>query len=517
MSAVAETYWELVETAAHEHPGRVVLVDDFGRSLTSAELRDAASRTAAAFSERGVTAGTVVTWQLPTTLETMVVMVALARLGAVQNPVLPIWRESEVRFVTNQLDTEFIVVPGTWRGFDHTSLAQTLAGERPMTVLTIDHEAPTADGLRLPVGDTTALPAPPSSGTQARWVYYSSGTTAAPKGIRHCDQSVIAGSAGVVGMVGATSRDVNPIPFPVSHIGGAAMLASSLLTGMRLVLFDAFDPATTPAAIAAHRPTLLGTATPFFVAFMAAQQAHGAEPLFPDLRAVVAGGAPITAELGRQVRQMFSVSGIANAWGLTEFPVATSPEPAGDADVLDHTVGRPVPGVSVRVVDDNEQEVSPGHEGELRLKGPQCFLGYIDATLDADAFDADGWFRSGDRGRLDTDGNVVVTGRIKDAIIRNAENISALEVEEVLITHPGVADVAVIGVPDPRTGERVCAVVVPRPGTELDLSSLAEHCGAKGLSRHKSPERLEVVEALPRNLTGKVLKAELRSRFGGTP
>ena len=306
----------------------------------------------------------------------------------------------------------------------------------------------------------------------------------------------------------------NPIPFPVSHVGGAAMLASSLLTGMRLVLFDAFDPVTTPAAIAAHRPTLLGTATPFFVAFMAAQQAHGAEPLFPDLRAVVAGGAPITPELGRQVRQVFSVAGIANAWGLTEFPVATSPEPAGDPDVLDHTVGRPVPGVSVRVVDANEREVPMGQEGELRLKGPQCFLGYIDATLDAGAFDADGWFRTGDWGRFDTDGNVVVTGRIKDAIIRNAENISALEIEEVLVTHPAVADVAVIGVPDSRTGERVCAVVVPHPGAELDLSSLAKHCGAMGLSRHKSPERLEVVDALPRNLTGKVLKAELRVRYG---
>ena len=512
--ALSEVYWELVDTAAREHPERVVLADDFGRSLTCEELRDAAARTAAAFAEYGVTGGTVVTWQLPTTLETMVVMVALARLGAVQNPVLPLWREHELRFVTTQLETEFIVVPGVWRGFDHTSLAETLAKERPMTVLVVDHEAPIEGSLRLPVGETSALPPPPDSGTQSRWVYYSSGTTAAPKGIRHCDKSVIAGSAGVVGMVGASSSDVNPIPFPVSHVGGAAMLAASLLTGMRLVLFDAFDPKTTPAAIAAHRPTFLGTATPFFVAFMAAQEAHGAEPLFPDLRAVLGGGAPITAELGRQIRDVFAVAGIANAWGLTEFPVATSPAPAGDPDVLDHTVGRPVPGVSVRVVDDNEQEVPRGEEGELRLKGPQCFLGYVDATLDADAFDAEGWFRTGDRGRLDVAGNVVVTGRIKDAIIRNAENISALEIEEVLVTHPAVADVAVIGVPDPRTGERVCAVVVPIAGAQIELPSLADHCAVKGLSRHKSPERLEVVDALPRNLTGKVLKAELRARYG---
>ena len=170
-------------------------------------------------------------------------------------------------------------------------------------------------------------------------------------------------------------------------------------------------------------------------------------------------------------------------------------------------------GSSVRVVDDSEREVPIGEEGELRLKGPQCFLGYVDASLNADAFDADGWFRSGDRGRIDADGNVVVTGRIKDAIIRNAENISALEIEGVLATHPSVADVAVIGVPDSRTGERVCAVVVAAPDTDLTLKELAQHCQARGLSKHKSPERLELVEALPRNLTGKVLKNELRARY----
>jgi len=511
--AEPETYWGLVDAVAKTHPDRVILADDYGRSLTSVQLRDLAAGTAAALSEHGVGEGTVVSWQLPTTLETMVVMVALARLGAVQNPILPIWRERELRFATGQLGTDVLVVPGRWRGFDHTALARTLAEERAMTVVVVDHEAPVGDGLRLPCGDPATLPPAPTSGTWPRWIYYSSGTTAAPKGVRHCDGSVIAGSSGVVGIVGASSSDVNPIAFPVSHIGGAAMLAAALLTGMRLVLFDVFDPATTPLAIAAHRPTLLGTATPFFVAFMAAQRAHGEEPLYPELRGCVGGGAPITAELGRQVRHTLSVPGVANAWGLTEFPVATSQTPVGEPELLDRTVGRPAPGVSVRVVDEDDRDVAVGEEGELRLKGPQCFLGYVDSALDADAFDAEGWFRSGDRGRFDADGNVFVTGRIKDAIIRNAENISALEVEEVLATHPTVADVAVIGVPDARTGERVCAVVVANPGVEPTLAVLAAHCQAHGLSRHKSPERLEVVDALPRNLTGKVLKTELRTQF----
>ena len=311
-------------------------------------------------------------------------------------------------------------------------------------------------------------------------------------------------------MIGAApdpnrAADVNPIAFPISHIGGAAMLAAALLTDMRLVLFDAFDPAATPLAIAAHRPTFLGTATPFYVAYLAAQRSHGAEPLFPALRACLAGGGPITPELGRQVRETLGVPGIANAWGLTEFPVATSPAFDAAPELLDHTVGKPVPGVSVRVAAD----------GELLLKGPQCFLGYVDAALDAAAFDADGWFRTGDLGTVDAEGNVRVTGRTKDAIIRNAENVSALEVEGVLATCPGVADVAVIGLPDRITGERVCAVVVASTDTAVTLETLVDHCLAAKLARYKHPERMELIAELPRNSLGKVLKKELRATFGG--
>jgi cyclohexanecarboxylate-CoA ligase len=236
-------------------------------------------------------------------------------------------------------------------------------------VITVDLATPPIAGeLRLPCGSISALPAPPR-------------TTAAPKGFCHNDTSVIAGSAGVVGMVGATSSVVNPIVFPIAHIGGAAMLAAALLTGMRLVLFEAFDPAATPLAIAAHKPTFLGTATPFFVAFLEAQRAHGDQPLFSSLRGCLAGGAPITAELGRQVRETFGVAGIANAWGLTEFPVATSPSLTAAQEVLDHTVGAPVPGVSVRVVDNREIELAVGREGELRLRDLNASLAMLTPQL----------------------------------------------------------------------------------------------------------------------------------------
>ncbi|GBG37419.1 AMP-binding protein [Mycobacterium montefiorense] len=505
------TYWTLIVDAAQRHPDRPLFADDYGRSLSARQLHDAACATAAGFAERGIGADSIVSWQLPTTLETVVVMAALTRLGAVQNPIIPILREREVGFITGHLSTEFLVVPEVWRGFDYGELARALASDQGFEVIAVDLATlPRADELRLPRADVDILTAPATPGGDTQWIYYSSGTTAAPKGIRHSDTTVIAGSRGMVHAMGFSAGDVDPIAFPISHIGGAAMVAAALMTGMRLALFEVFDPAATPQAIAAHQPTFLGTATPFFVAFLEAQRAQGDRPLFGALRGCIAGGAPITAELGRQVRETLGIAGIANAWGMTEFPVATSPALDAAPEVLDYTVGAPVAGVSVRVVDNHETELSVGHEGELRLKGPQCFLGYADATLDVDAFDDEGWLRTGDLGLIDTDGNVRVTGRIKDATIRNAENISALEIENVLATHPGVADVAVIGVPDRSAGERVCAVVVPTSAEGVSLEALVQHCHSLGLGRYKHPERLVIVDSLPRNQFGKVIKKDLR-------
>ena len=142
--------------------------------------------------------------------------------------------------------------------------------------------------------------------------------------------------------------------------------------------------------------------------------------------------------------------------------------------------------------------------------------GYLDSSLDAEAFDQDGWFKTGDLGRIDADGMVTITGRVKDIIIRNMENVSAKEVEDVLFGHPDVADVAVIGVPDPKTGERVCAVVVPKdPDAPVSFADLVAYAREQGLMTQKLPERLEIVDVLPRNPTGKVLKFELRDRYAG--
>src|SRR5690606_38167324 len=205
-----------------------------------------------------------------------------------------------------------------------------------------------------------------------------------------------------------------------------------------------------------------------------------------------------------------------SGYGLTEAPILTMNHRDADDRILAETEGPAVRGVRFRIVTVDGKEAEPGDEGEVRAKGPQVTVGYTDPSLDAAAFDEDGWFRTGDLGTLDADGNLTITGRLKDVIIRKGENISAKEVEDLLFTHPGVADVAVVGLPDPETGERACAVVVPAPGAEpLTFDEMREHLLGAGLITRKLPEQLEIVDALPRNASGKVVKFELQRRFGG--
>lgn len=509
-----QTLWQLVEAAAAERPEARVLSDDHGRTLTRLQLRDSAERVAAGLVEHGVRAGTLVSWQVPTTIEAFVLMLALARLGAVQNPIIPALREREVGFITRQIGTELFITPPTWRGFEHGKLAAQLAASNGFRVLEIDLsglESVAPGELRLPVGDPAGLPPAPTEDGE-RWRYYTSGTTADPKGARHFDRTLIASASGMIDNAGFGDGDDYPIAWPITHIGGVAMLVIGLRTTFHLVLFDEFDVERTPLRMAAHGPTIVGTAVPFFRAFVGAQLRQPEAPLFPRLRIGAFGGAPVPAEVHDEMREAFGVP-LVGAWGLTEFPVATSASPSDSADVLLTSVGRPSPGVQVRSMREDGTECATGEEGELQLRGPQCFAGYTDPALDAAAF-ADGWFRTGDLGTIDEAGCVRITGRLKDIIIRNAENISVIEIEEALHRHPDIAEAAVFGLPDRRTGERVVAAVVPRGDARPDVVSIRDHCVGLGLAKHKCPEQVELVSVLPRNAMGKVLKHEIVANLG---
>jgi acyl-CoA synthetase (AMP-forming)/AMP-acid ligase II len=292
------------------------------------------------------------------------------------------------------------------------------------------------------------------------------------------------------------------------------VLTAALLTGYQLVLIEVFDAERSPLVMSDFGATFLGSALPFFQAYIAAQRKHGPEPLFPRLRACVGGGAPNSPELHREVQEVLGGRGVCSSWGLTEFPIATAPSVDDTDEQLTTTEGRPSPGAEIRVRRPDGGDAETGEEGELCLRGKQLLQGYANPALMEDAFDERGFFRTGDLGMVLASGHVKVTGRLKDVIIRNAENISATEVEDVLHGHPKILDVAVIGVPDPRTGERCCAVVKLEDGVDtLTLAEVAEYCRDIGLANQKIPERLEIVDEVPRNPMGKIRKQELRDRF----
>ncbi len=502
--------WALVERRAAETPDALFAVDEDGREIDFAGYRRAALRCAAGLAEAGVGPGSPVSWQLPTWLESMVLVGALARLGAVQNPVLPMLRSREVGFVTRQSGARWLLVPRVWRGFDHEDMARRLAEERPeLEVLVVDRTLPDAEPDALP-------PAPGADAAhEVRWIFYTSGTTAEPKGARHADASLAAAGRAMAGVLDLRSDDRVALVFPFTHVGGINWLFAGLMAGCAHVVVAAFDPKTSIDALARQGVTQATAGTVFHQAYLAAQRARGRERLFPAVRAFPGGGAPKPPALHFELKRELGGAGIVSGYGLTECPIATMNR-VGDADEkLARTEGRPTPGTQLRIVRTDGTEAGPDEEGEIRVRGPQLFRGYVDPALGADALDAEGFFRTGDLGRLDADGYLVVTGRIKDVIVRKGENISAAEVEAHLFAHPAVADVAVVGLPDPEAGERACAVVVMAEGAEPPtLAGLADFLRReRGLAAQKVPERLELVDALPRNPSGKVLKQHLRERF----
>lgn len=508
----ARNIWDLIVRRAEESPDRELAVDESGRRLTFGEYRRRCERAAAGLAAHGVGEGTVVSWIQPTTLEAMVLFGALRRLGAVQNPILPIYREREVGFIVRQAGTALLVTPSTWKGFDYEAMARQLTEGTGTEVLVSDRSLPEADVAGLPPAPDDDMHA--TGDVPVRYLYYTSGTTAEPKGARHGDRSLRAASVGMSERLGLAEDDRFALVFPITHIAGGVYVYAAMAYGLTFVVDEAFDPSTTIDLLRRENITQAGAGTYFHQVYLEAQRAlPPGEKLFRHVRTFPGGGAPKPPSLHHALKEAFGV-GVVSGYGMTEAPILTMNHHDAPDEVLAETEGPAVAGSTLRIVTLDGKEAGPGEEGEVRAKGPQVTLGYLDAALDADAFDDEGWFRTGDLGTLDTAGNLTITGRLKDVIIRKGENISAKEVEDLLFTHPKVADVAVIGLPDEERGERACAVVVTAPGSEpLTFEEMTAHLTGAGLITRKLPEQLEVVDALPRNPSGKIVKFELRQRY----
>lgn len=492
---MSATLADALRDAARDNPDRVVLVDGDCR-LTCAELLERATALAYALTAR-MPARSVVSFMLPNWHEAAVVYLGATLAGMAVNPILPSMRDHELRFLLDDVDSRMIFIPDRFRGHDYAAMLHRVAGalDRPPQVVVVrgrpgDH-TPYAELF----GDPPGTMRPPSP-AEVRMVMYTSGTTGRPKGVLHNHESIHA----LIRQIGEHWRvepgDTFLVPSPIAHIGGSIYaFECPLLLGTTAVLMDRWDADDAVHLMTVEHCTHMAGATPFLEQLLAAAQRAGTR--LPSLKVFICGGASVPPSLIRRATAYFDRAAVSRVYGSTEVPVTTVGA-LDDPDYAAETDGRPGY-ADVRLVD-----------GEIRTRGPQMFVGYLHPEDETESFDGDGFFRTGDLGRWDGH-HLVVTGRAKDLIIRNGENISPKEIEDLLVGEAGIAEIAVVGVPDARTGERACAVIVPAEPPGPGVADLAEVLQTRGVARFKIPEQVEIWDALPRNDAGKVLKHRIRA------
>ncbi|MBJ7336444.1 AMP-binding protein [Mycolicibacterium sp.] len=492
----AGTIAELLDECVVSRPDRPLLRDVSGATLTVGEVGALSTAATRWLWDVGVRPGMTVAWQLPSHVSAAVVMLALARAAVVQAPVLHLYREREVRSAVDVAKADVLLV-------DDSTLANTPRGLRTVIVPT-DLVEQLQTSMRSPHPELGR----PHSATEPSWVYFTSGTTARPKGVRHTDATLLSASRGYVAHIGLGSdpREVGTIAFPIAHVGGMVYLAAALLGDFPVLLVPKVTADDLPRLLAEHRVTVTGASTAFYQMLLSAQMASATDELIvPSLRMLIGGGAACPPEVHRLVREHLKVP-IVHAYGMTEAPMICVSESTDTDEQLAHSAGRPIPGSHVRI----------GASGEIELRGGNLTSGYVDPGQWEQAVTGDGWFRSGDRGHLRDDGRIVVTGRTKDLIIRKGENIAPDEIENELLAHPLVEEIAILGQPDDLRGELVCAVVRrSRRHRDVTLDELCEFLDGRGLMKQKWPERLIVVDDFPMTGLGKIAKSALAKQISG--
>jgi cyclohexanecarboxylate-CoA ligase/acyl-CoA synthetase len=510
-----------VDQWADQDPAHPYLSDGHS-TYTYGEFRDAAWNLAVGLQQLGAGPGDRVAVQLPNWNEYFLVYAACARLGVVMIPVVPVYREGEVGFIVSNADAVGLVTTGEFRGFDAPAMAASIAETTPSLKFRIvvrgeaNEGAHTLDQLLATPHDASVLPPMPSADDR-HLILYSSGTESRPKGCLHTWNSSSFLPKQAVIALGMTRDDVMFMPSPVTHALGLTLgVMAPTVAGAAVHLLDVFDPAVALERIDEHGCT--GTASPAPFIRMMLDALDPAEHDVSTLRTWLSAGAPIAGSLVAEAADRLAGCRVVSAYGSSEVMMATVCKPEDSVERVATSDGTAVPGVELRIVDLAEREVAAGEDGEIRYRGPGRLLEYWnDPGLTAAATDAEGWWRTGDLGRLDDEGYLRVTGRLKDIIIRGGFNISARQVEEALLEHPAIANIAVVGLPDEQLGEKACAVVQLREGASITLEEMKEHLTVTHkLAVWKVPERIELVSEYPVTATGKIQKFQLRDRFKQT-
>lgn len=510
-----DTLDDLFRVHVAMQPDRVAVVDETS-SLTFSELAEDVGRVAGYLRELGVGRGDVISLQLPNIKEFVVAHLAAERLGAITNPMLSQYRRHDIEKQIEPLQTKVAIVPVEHRGHRHAEMWAEIAEDRDgrLAVLAVG-EGHVPEGVR-PFSEATSHPSsvmqrgftPPADETCI--IIFTSGTVAS-KGVMHSHQSTLYGFRCYQAELDLTHEDVVWMPSPISHGTGLQWgVRSAVALGAKLVLQDAWDPSAAIGLIGREGCTVTMGATPFIYDLRRA--AAGRKDELSSMRYFACAGAPIPREVMIGVSNDLGFE-VLRAYGMSEHFVSTLCRPGDPEEKRVLTDGRPFPGTEIAVFDENRSSILPPDEiGELAVRGPGVASGYLkDPVRTAETWNSEGWQFSEDLASIDQEGFVRIRGRIKDLIIRGGINISPSEIEALVLEHPAVIEVGIVGLPDERLGERICAVVVPH-GAGPTLEDITEFLTAKSVSKLKLPEVLLHVPELPKTPSGKVKKDVLQSR-----
>jgi len=479
--------------------------------ISLSEVVARGERLAGGLDRLGLRQGDVIAVQLPACVEWILLCVAVARIGGVLLPAIPSLGARDLGFILKESSARMLVTRPSWRGVPCADLVAE-AGDLPpsmqhlVTGVAPDRRVIGWDAIE---GETPPANEPAIRPDDVALLLYTSGTTSDPKGALHSQAAVLAEVRSVKAFKAQWPAGPTLSPWPPGHMAGTLSMLRFLINASPTVLLEKWD-AERCAALIETEQVIATTTTPFHLASLL-DAADRTDHDISSLKDIQCGSAPVSPALVERC----AVRGLTTyrSYGSTEHPTVTYGSIFDPLEKRLTTEGRLMPGVELRTCDDDGILLPLGAEGEIVTRGPDMFSGYVKASLDSEAFLPGGWYRTGDIGCLDDEGYLIITDRKKDIIIRGGENISSREVEDVLGAHPDIAEASVVAAKDIRMGEIVCAFIVERPGRSVALADLASFFAAQGLARHKTPERLVKVGALPRNPTGKVLKAELRARL----
>lgn len=499
VSSTAETAIAL----ASSDPDRIIAIEG-ERNLSARSAVADAMALASVLQESGILPGETLSYILPNQLEALIVNLAAGVAGLVINPIIPIYRSAELRHILTDARTAAIVLAGG----NFADIVNDLRDKLPDLKLVID----VATDWHRTIARGRTLRAPPKPTTKSddvKLILYTSGTTGPAKGVIHSHATLARVLATNVRNLGLGDHFSFLVPTPIGHVTGYLWgLEAPVRHGSKVILMPRWDPAEAVRLIDLYTIDATTGAAPFLQDAITAARAAGTS--LPSLRRFASGGASVSPSLVREALLTFERASVFRVYGSTEAPnVGQGYTQAEDSALAAETDGRALD-YEVRLVDMAGRDIAEGQQGELLVRGPSLFCGYTDPSLNDAAFDAAGFFRTGDLGERRVDGALIITGRRKDLIIRGGENLSPKEIEDALLGHPDVAEVAIVGVPHARLGEKVGACVVPTAGRSPSLASFAQYLMDTGLARQKCPEHLLLVSQLPRTPSGKLRKDEVR-------